>query len=461
MTRDAAIARAHAAFDGGSFREDLADLVAVRTESQRQEGAAELRRYLVDGVGPRLAAIGCRLSMHDNPVAGRGPFLVAERTEDPGLPTVLTYGHGDVVNGMEGRWAGGRDPWAVTVDGERWYGRGVADNKGQHLVNLTALRAVLETRGRLGFNLKVLVETGEECGSPGLEAFAETHRDALAADVLIGSDGPRLAPGRPLLYLGTRGVMNFELRCDLRPGGHHSGNWGGALANPGTILANAIASMVDGRGRILVDGLRPPAAPESVRRAVEGLLPDGGADGPEIDPDWGEPGLSTSERVYAWNALEVLAFRTGDPDRPANAIPGGAHAHLQLRYVVGTDWRNILEHVRAHLDAHGFPSVQVRPTRETAMAPTRLDPEDRWVRFAAASIERTTGAPPQVLPNLGGSLPNAVFAETIGVPTVWIPHSYAGCSQHAPDEHGLAPILRQGLGIMAGIWWDLGERPPA
>jgi hypothetical protein len=80
------------------------------------------------------------------------------------------------------------------------------------------------------------------------------------------------------------------------------------------------------------------------------------------------------------------------------------------------------------------------------------------VRWAVRSIERSTGSRPAVLPNLGGSLPNECFADVLGLPTLWIPHSYAGCSQHAPDEHVLGSILREGMQIMAGIFWDLGER---
>jgi len=90
---------------------------------------------------------------------------------------------------------------------------------------------------------------------------------------------------------------------------------------------------------------------------------------------------------------------------------------------------------------------------------TRLDPESPWVKWAAASIERTTGTKPAILPNLGGSLPNEVFADILGLPTVWIPHSYAACSQHAPNEHLLAPVVREGLRIMVGVYWDLGEKP--
>ena len=103
--------------------------------------------------------------------------------------------------------------------------------------------------------------------------MCERERDALRADVLIASDGPRLNAARPTLFLGSRGAFNFDLTVDLREGGHHSGNWGGLLANPGTILANAIASMVDARGRILVPGLRPPPIPDSVRRALATIEP--------------------------------------------------------------------------------------------------------------------------------------------------------------------------------------------
>ena len=91
------------------------------------------------------------------------------------------------------------------------------------------------------------------------------------------------------------------------------------------------------------------------------------------------------------------------------------------------------------------------------MQATRLDPESPWVKWAAQSIERTTGKKPAILPNLGGSLPNEVFSGTLGLPTVWIPHSYAACSQHAPNEHLLAPVVREALRIMTGIFWDLGE----
>jgi len=457
MSRDAAIAAAVAHFDSGAFLRDLARRVAVRTESQDSTSGPALHAYLADEIGPALAGLGFAFAIHPNPEPAYGPLLIATRHEADHLPTVLAYGHGDVIRGQDKSWTRGQGPWTLAQDGDRVYGRGTADNKGQHSINIAALAQVLAQRGgKLGFNIKWLLETGEETGSRGLAAFCAAQRDALAADVLIASDGPRLRRERPTVFLGSRGVANFDLKLVLREGAHHSGNWGGLLRNPGTVLANAIASMVDGRGVILVDALRPPPIPANVKAALQDLQFGGDEGDPAVDADWGEPGLSPAERVIAWNTLEVLAYRTGNPDFPVNAIPPMAHATMHMRYVVGTDVSQLRRHVQAHLARHGYADIEVGEA--TVMAATRLDPDNAWVRFALASIQRSTGVAPALLPNLGGSLPNDVFADILGLPTVWVPHSYAACSQHAPDEHLLAPVVRQALALMAGLYWDLGEQ---
>jgi acetylornithine deacetylase/succinyl-diaminopimelate desuccinylase-like protein len=457
MTRAAALAAAAAHIDHGEFARDLARRIAIRTESQDPASAPELHRYLADEIGPSLARLGFGFELFPNPETDYGPFLIATRHEGDHLPTVLVYGHGDVIRGQDKSWTRGAGPWVLSADGERWYGRGTADNKGQHSLNIAALGLALAARGgkALGFNVKFLVETGEETGSPGLAEFCTRQRKALHADALIASDGPRLRRDRPTLFLGTRGVANFELTLTLREGAHHSGNWGGLLRNPGTVLANAIACMVDGRGRILVPALKPPPIPANVRAALAGVEFGGDAGDPVVDRDWGEPDLTPTERVLAWNTLEVLAMVTGNPQHPINAIPPSAKATMHMRYVVGTDVSRLRPVVQAHLAAHGFGDIEV--SEPVLMAATRLDPGNPWVRFVAQSIEETTGQAPVVLPNLGGSLPNDVFSDILGLPTVWVPHSYPACSQHAPDEHLLVPVVREGLQMMTGVFWDLGD----
>lgn len=456
MSRSEAIARAVAYLDDGGFQTDLARRVRQPTESQTPEKAEALRTYLSGEMTDSFTALGFTCSLLETEAAP-APFLLAVREEDPALPTVLGYGHGDVVRGMEGRWAEARNPWAVTAEGDRLYGRGTADNKGQLTVNLGALKSVLETRGRLGFNVKYLIEMGEEVGSPGLREVCAAHRAALAADLLIASDGPRLSADRPTLFLGSRGGLSFDLVVRARDGAHHSGNWGGLLSNPAVPLAHALSALIGPSGQIAVPALVPPGLPDSVRRALADCTVDGGPGGPTIDADWGEPGLSPAERVFGWSALEVLAMEAGTPAAPVNAIPGHAWARLQLRFVVGVEMDGVLDAVRAHLDRAGLSMVEVRPVDGGAFPATRLDPEDPWVDWALTSLERTTGKAPALLPNLGGSLPNDAFAGLLGLRTLWVPHSYPACSQHAPDEHLLASVAREGLAAMAGLYWDLGE----
>lgn len=460
MQRASAIRQAEQYFDSKLFHADLARRVAIATESQNPERSAELTGYLADELAPALVALGFTCKVYPSPV-GKSPFLIAARHEGDDLPTVMSYGHGDVIRGLDAQWRAGLSPWKLQEEGERIYGRGTADNKGQHTVNLGALKSVLDTRGVFGFNIKLLIETGEEIGSPGLNAFCREHKDELKADVFIASDGPRLKPDRPTIFLGSRGVMSFDLTVDLRSGAHHSGNWGGLIADPGIILNHAIASITDARGAIRIPEWRPAGIADSVREALADCEPGGGSDSPDIDRDWGEPGLTPAERVFGWSSFSILAMKVGSPEFPVNAIPGKAWARGHLRFVVGTDPHDVIPALQRHLAREGFSQVTVTPARDEVMHATRLDPANRWVKWAVESITQTTGKKPAILPNLGGSLPNEVFADTLGLPTIWIPHSYSACSQHAPNEHMLSHIAREGLAIMAGIFWDLGEVRPA
>ena len=456
MTRAQAMELAQVQFDSGEFRQTLARRVAMATESQNPQRATELGAYLDAELRPALEAMGfaCQTMTHPQAAA---PFLFAQRIEDGKFPTVFGYGHGDVIRGQEGQWADGLSPWQLGEREGRWYGRGMADNKGQHSVNLQALANVLQARGKLGFNAKMLIEMGEEVGSPGLRSLCEEHKELFRADVMIASDGPRLRAERPTVFLGSRGCLNFDLSIQARQSAHHSGNWGGLISNPGIQLAHAIASIVSSSGQIRISEWLPSQLPDVVRRALADCEIDGGADGPGIEPLWGEPGLSPAERVFGWCSFEVLASKVGNPEAPVNAIPPRAWARCQLRFVVGIDSNDILPALRRHLDRQGFAMVQIESVRAEMSQATRLDPDDPWVQWTLGSIEASSGKKPALLPNLGGSLPNDIFADILGLPTIWVPHSYPGCSQHAPNEHLPAALLREALCIMTGLYWDLGD----
>ncbi|WP_046079449.1 M20 family metallopeptidase [Halomonas sp. HG01] len=453
--RDLAIRLASDKVTSGQLYERLEQRIARQTVSQDPDCADALRHYLTDDIAPTLEGMGFSCRIIENPKSGHPPLLIGHRLEDPELPTLLTYGHGDVTNGQDELWSGELMPWSTTFEHGRIYGRGTADNKGQHSINLAALESVIEARkGTLGYNLKMLFEMSEEIGSPGLEEVCAAYREELASDLFLASDGPRIRHDMPTLFLGSRGVVQFRLTADPGNGGRHSGNWGGIITNPAAELANAVATLISPTGKILADSLRAPEIPDDVDRLIRDL-PVGGSDGdPEVNPGWGEAGLTDGERLYGTNTLEIVGFNAGRTDKPVGAIPEKAEAILQLRFVKGTDWQAVERNLRDHLDARGLGHIEVQPAG--GYAATRLDPSHPWVEFVTRSATDSLGEPPSVLPNLGGTIPNHCFSDVLGLPTVWLPHSYPSCNQHAPDEHLLEHIVEEGVRLAAGIFWDLG-----
>lgn len=461
MTRQAAIDAALRALDNGEFKKALARRVAIQSESQDPAKRPQLLAYLEQELAPSLEQLGFRCRTMTESASG-ALFLYAERHESRRLPTVLGYGHGDVVRGMRDKWAEGLDPWLLTERNDTWFGRGVADNKVQHSLNLLAQASVIEARGSLGFNAKWLFEVGEEVGSPGLHDFCRANKALLDADVLICSDGPRLNRTTPTIFLGSRGEYNLDLAITARDSAFHSGNWGGLLSNPGVQLCHAIASLVSATGRILVPELRPSAPiPADVRQSLSLLQIEQGPTTPLIDPQWGEPGLSAPEKVFGWSTFEMLAMGVGNPQAPVGAIPPTAWARCQLRFVDGVSAHEVVPGIERHLARSGFGMVKVE-IAEPPMPPTRVSLANPWVGWAARSIKETLRIEPDLLPNIGGTLPNDAFACILGLPTLWIPHACASSRNHGPDENVPLEVIRQAARLMAGLYWDVGDRrwPP-
>ena len=158
--RTAVLTAAAAWFDAGALLADLQRRVAYRTESQDAQSGDMLARYLTEEIRPSVERLGFRASILPNPVAGAPPMLFAERIEDPTRPTAFIYGHGDVVAGYDEQWGDGRSPWTVSVVDGRWYGRGTADNKGQHTINLAALGRVIDAARAPRFQCEIAHRNG-------------------------------------------------------------------------------------------------------------------------------------------------------------------------------------------------------------------------------------------------------------------------------------------------------------
>ena len=183
MTREATIEHSLDYFDNGSFKNDLSKLIEIPTESQVKTGVKHCLRYLNFSMVPAFESMGFKTKIYENPILNAGPILLATRIEDPDLPTVLGYGHGDVILGFDESWTKGNGPWKATQVGDLLYGRGTADNKSQHWINMSALRSLLSIRGNLGFNAKFIIETSEENGSKGLREVISSDLSAFSVTI--------------------------------------------------------------------------------------------------------------------------------------------------------------------------------------------------------------------------------------------------------------------------------------
>ncbi len=456
-SRTAAIAGATAWFDAGALEAELARRVAFATESQNPARAGTLLAYLTDEIGPAVERLGFRWQLWPNPTAGAPPMLFAERHEDASVPTVLTYGHGDVVAGYDAQWKDGRSPWQLSASDGKWYGRGTADNKGQHTINLAALGRVLETARAPGVQRQAAARNGRGSGLTGparrLRAECRTpasrraHRLRRAAarvrsrDHLSGlarrlqlRSRRRAARGRA--SLGQLGRPARQPRDDS--GERHRVDGRRARAHPG----RGASSGADSRFRPArarrhrARRARRPGHRRRLGRAVACRRPSAYSDGTPWKCSRFAPATPTTRSTRFRRAPSRTCRFALSPDAiGARSFPPSARIWM----------------------ARGFSMVKVSAARARSRWPRRgWIPTIRGCIGRARRSRRPPAQPPAILPNLGGSLPNDCFADVLGLPTIWVPHSYPACSQHAPNEHMLARVAREGLQIMTGLFWDLG-----
>ncbi len=375
------------------------------------------------------------------------PALFAEvRGALPG-PTVLLYGHYDVQppGDLAGwRW-GGRpcDPWQPSYFLEetpadpgslpeaelgRLYlvGRGGCDNKGQHLGNILG---VLEASaaGALRGTVKILLDGEEEHGSPHLEAIVRRHRERLAADLLVGSDGPK-SNDAPTIVLGVRGIVGVELRAENGRGQSvHSGNYGNIVPNPVIPLARLIAGLGE---RVAAIARRQTAFREDVLRAFA-ELPNRAAWEPFLDPTVNVNGI-LSEGVT--------------PGAMRTIIPGWAQATLDVRVTPDTPPDEVFDAIdAARLDEIARSrGVTIALQRTPGCPASYTAPGSRGYAAVIAATRAYWGQEPVILPLLGGTLPAYVFTDVLGLPSYWLPGAQSNNRQHDVNEHLLVEhFLRQ------------------
>src|SRR6195256_4687493 len=225
----------------------LLDSVRIASVSMTGEGIADQVAFLRQ----RLEGWGFTVEVH--PTTSH-PIIYAETGPKDAKFTWLLYGHYDVYPADEKQEGWRTKPFEPVVEGDRIWGRGTGDNKGQHLAMLNAIALWKELHGELPIRVKVILEGDEETGSVPLPKFAEENRARLKADLCCYSDGPMFPNDQPVLLMGVRGILGLEFHAKGAKRNLHSGNFGGVAPNPTLELIHLLAEMVDRDGKLQVRG---------------------------------------------------------------------------------------------------------------------------------------------------------------------------------------------------------------
>ena len=365
-------------------------------------------------------------------------------------PTVLIYGHYDVqpVDPLE-LWDSA--PFEPTVRGDDIFARGASDDKGQTLIHIKAVEALLQTVGKLPVNVKFLIEGEEESGGRAIAAYIPEHQEKLAADVAVISDTGILSPTQPVITYGLRGGWSCEVTVTGPAADMHSGLFGGTVHNANQALAEILAQLHDATGRITVPGFYDnveeiaPAERAELAKVPYGdaeLLADSGA--PAV---YGEPGFNVVERIGNRPTLEICGMWGGFIGEGfKTVIPSKAHAKISCRLVPNQDPARIGRLVTEYIQQLCPPTVTVEVVARGKGVHAFVAPFDSpEVQAAAEAYESVFGVAP-VYQRSGGGIPVvSLFSGVLGLPVILMGFGLPDDNLHAPNEKMHLPNFYKGI----------------
>lgn len=430
---------------------------SISTQPEHAPDLSSCAEWLRD----KLAAIGLTATVHATPGS---PVVVASTSRDPSKKTVLIYGHYDVQppEPLEG-WSS--PPFEPRIADGRIYARGAADNKGQILAHILGVAQTLREKGSLPVNLIFLIEGEEEIGSPNLADFLRAHREELACDLVAISD-TAMAPGnKPALTYALRGIAAMELIVRGPARDLHSGLFGGAVANPLTVLSRLVASLHDEQGRVRIpgfyDAVRPLAPWE--RDAAADLEKAAGGDAAikelaGVTELTGEQGFSTIERIGARPTAEVNGIGGGYQGVGTKTVlPKEAFAKLTFRLVADQDPATILNAAEEYFRSQTPPGVLIEVITGHSGAAYQSDPNSPSGLAARKALAEAFGAQPLLLRD-GGSIPIlATLKEILGVDSYLLGLANPDSRIHSPDENMLIENFLGGIRMSRILLEELGK----
>jgi acetylornithine deacetylase/succinyl-diaminopimelate desuccinylase-like protein len=416
------------------FLEELKEILRIPSVSAQETHNSDTAKC-AEAVKQSLLKAGCD-TVEICETAGH-PIVFGQKFVDASLPTILTYGHYDVqpAEPLE-LWTNGPfDP--VVIDG-KIYARGACDDKGQMYMHVKALE-IMNATNTLLCNVKFIIEGEEEVGSTNLGKFLEDYKEQLKADVVLVSDTSMISMEHPSIETGLRGLAYMEVEVVGPNRDLHSGVYGGAVANPITILSKMIASLHDENNHITVQGFydKVVALTEAERVALNKAPFDlkEYTDELGIEEDWGEKGYTALERTGVRPTLELNGMWGGYIGEGAKTVlPSKANAKISMRLVPNQNSHEIAELFTAHFNKIAPNCVKVTVTEHHGGEPV-VTPTDSIAYKAAEKAIATTFGKDPIPTRGGGSIPIiALFEKILGLKTVLMGFGLDNDNIHSPNE---------------------------
>lgn len=416
------------------FLNELTELLRIPSISANSDNKEDMKRC-AEAVKQRLLEAGAAKA--EVYATDGHPVVYAEKIIDPSKPTVLVYGHYDVqpADPLE-LWKSG--PFEPVIKDGKLYARGSADDKGQFYMHVKALEILTQTN-TLSTNIKFLIEGEEEVGSPNLDKFVADHKDLLKCDVILISDTAMISMETPSMDIGVRGLAYIQVEVTGPNRDLHSGVYGGAVANPVTILSRMIASCHDENNHITIPGFYDAViVPTAEERKLMGQAPFNEAAYKKdlgIQELWGEKGFTTHERTGIRPTLELNGIWGGYMGEGSKTVlPSKAHAKISARLVPNQTSKVITELLLEYFKKIAPPSVTVNAFELHGGEPYMTPIDSKAYQSAAKAIEATFGKKPIPVRG-GGSIPIcAILERELGVKIVFMGFGLDSDNLHSPNE---------------------------
>lgn len=416
------------------FLNEMLDLLRIPSVSAKSEHKADMQKC-AEAVKESLLKAGCDKA-EVMPTDGH-PAVYGEKIIDPSKPTVLVYGHYDVqpAEPLE-LWHSG--PFEPVIKDGKIYARGSADDKGQFYMHVKALETLVQTK-TMTTNIKFLIEGEEEVGSPNLGKFVAANKNLLKADVILISDSSLLSMENPSLDIGVRGLSYIEVEVTGANRDLHSGTYGGAVANPITILAKMIASCHDENNHITIPGFYDDVV-EATKKERE-LLNKAPYDEKEYKDElgvkelWGEKGFTTYERTGIRPTIELNGIWGGYQGEGAKTVlPSKATAKISARLVPNQSSHKITELLLNYFKKIAPPSVTVNAFEHHGGEPYMTPIDSKGYKAASKALETTFGKAPIPVRG-GGSIPIcSILEKELGIKIIFMGFGLDNDNLHSPNE---------------------------